>query len=434
MNFMKRIISPKGLLIFLGLAVILLTLSAQKVSAEEQKTYLIKVNRACNTITIYGMDDKNEYTVPIKAMSCSVGVSGKTITGTFKTKEKYRWKALMGDVWGQYATRIVGGILFHSVYYYENWNPASLATTQYNKLGTAASHGCIRLTVGDAKWIYDNCASGTTVIIYDNKSNPGPLGKPETIKLPRSVRWDPTDPNPDNPYHKNFPKFTGLEDITAEWGAEVDLRKGVTAKSSLGVDITELIQVEGFVDCYTPGDYVVTYSVTDSLSRTEEETIKVTVKECPVDPVIVGVKDQLITGEITVDKVFALNGVEVHRGELVLDNSLINVTINTQDEDDYLITYRVVIDDRTASESARVHIDKEAPVISGVKDFTLEAGEIPSIGYVLEGVTATDNYSEADQTKLTAKVEENPDGTLRILYTAKDEAGNTSIATASINH
>ena len=31
------------------------------------------------------------------------------------------------------------------------------------KLGTQASHGCVRLSVDDATWIYTNCPAGTTV-------------------------------------------------------------------------------------------------------------------------------------------------------------------------------------------------------------------------------------------------------------------------------
>ena len=34
-------------------------------------------------------------------------------------------------------------------------------------LGRKASHGCIRLKIDDAKWIYDNCPYGTTVVIQE---------------------------------------------------------------------------------------------------------------------------------------------------------------------------------------------------------------------------------------------------------------------------
>ena len=66
-------------------------------------------------------------------------------------------------------------------------------TEEYNKLGTTCSHGCIRLCVADAKWIYDNCALGTKVELYDSP-DPGPLGKPALKLLPAGQTWDPTDP------------------------------------------------------------------------------------------------------------------------------------------------------------------------------------------------------------------------------------------------
>ena len=37
-----------------------------------------------------------------------------------------------------------------------------------NKLGRRASHGCIRLTLDDAKWIYDNIGEGTEVWIHED--------------------------------------------------------------------------------------------------------------------------------------------------------------------------------------------------------------------------------------------------------------------------
>ena len=63
--------------------------------------------------------------------------------------------------------------------------------------------GCVRLTVEDAKWIYDNCPSGTYVEVYDS-DDPGPLGKPEAMKLDAdspNKGWDPTDPDERNPWH-----------------------------------------------------------------------------------------------------------------------------------------------------------------------------------------------------------------------------------------
>lgn len=148
--------------------------------------YVIKVNKKMNCVTVY----KGGY--PVKAMVCSAGEA--TPLGTFHIGNQYRWQLMIHDVYSQWASVITNMILFHSVPYSERDNH-TLLTSSYNKLGQTASSGCVRLSCADAKWIYDNIDRGTTVIIY-NSDDPGPLGKPEPIRIPKGQRWDPTDPNP----------------------------------------------------------------------------------------------------------------------------------------------------------------------------------------------------------------------------------------------
>lgn len=159
-----------------------------------QSSYYITVNRVKCQVTVYAKDGANGYIIPVKTFACSVGMpSTPTPTGTYRTPAKYRWHELMGPSYGQYCTRIVGGVLFHSVAG-SNMTSYNLSAGEYNKLGSPASHGCVRLCVRDAKWIYDNCALGTTVRIGDNEIAT-PFDKPATIKIPASQNWDPTDPN-----------------------------------------------------------------------------------------------------------------------------------------------------------------------------------------------------------------------------------------------
>lgn len=165
--------------------------------------YYIRINRQQNCITVYTMDAAGEYTVPYKAMICSTGLYNATPRGVYQISTKYRWRELYGHVYGQYATRIHGGILFHSVPYYRKAEN-TLCTDKYNKLGEQASMGCVRLTVEDAKWIAENCPGGTTVEIYED-ANPGPLGKPEAAKIDAGSPnrgWDPTDPREGNPWRE----------------------------------------------------------------------------------------------------------------------------------------------------------------------------------------------------------------------------------------
>lgn len=164
--------------------------------------YLIRVNRQANCVTVYSKDSAGQYTVPVKAMICSVGLNGGTPLENGQITDKYDWRLLFGNVYGQYAVRFNGHIMFHSVPYMTTMKD-SLKEGQYNLLGQPASLGCIRLSVADAKWIYDNCDRGTKVEVYDS-ADPGPLGRPVSIQIdPNSIHkgWDPTDPDPANPWN-----------------------------------------------------------------------------------------------------------------------------------------------------------------------------------------------------------------------------------------
>lgn len=170
-------------------------------SEKSDAPYLLKVNRKQNIVIAYAKDDNGDYTKPYKAMVCSVGLDGATPTGTYTTSDKYTWRLLSGNVYGQYATRITGHILFHSVPYFTQ-SKSDLEYDEYNKLGQPASLGCIRLSVADAKWIYDNCPKGTTVTIYDSDQKE-PLEKPTPIHIDTNDSrrvWDPTDPDSKNPW------------------------------------------------------------------------------------------------------------------------------------------------------------------------------------------------------------------------------------------
>ena len=188
-----------GVLFLLLLLLTASTTAWAKTTTIEKKepTYYITVNVAQNTVTIY--EDVAE--TAIKAFACSVGE--ETPLGSFRTSSQYQWRPLFGDVYGQYATRITGHILFHSVPYLE-MEKDTLEYEEYNKLGETASAGCIRLTTADAKWIYDNCPAGTRVDIYESQ-NAEPITPAKPVRIgTNDVRkgWDPTDPDEDNPWQR----------------------------------------------------------------------------------------------------------------------------------------------------------------------------------------------------------------------------------------
>ena len=177
---------------------------------EDNIKYFIRVNYGQNVVTIYTKDSNGEYTVPYKAMVCSTGTAtprSGTYTIPSGTYSRGTWGMMIGNVWAQYFTRIKGSILFHSVPYFSR-NKNDLEYLEYDKLGTAASAGCIRLTVENAKWIYNNCPAGTKVEFYTD-SNPGPLVPPQPQKISEHEKvrgWDPTDPDSKNPWKTYNPE------------------------------------------------------------------------------------------------------------------------------------------------------------------------------------------------------------------------------------
>ena len=77
---------------------------------------------------------------------------------------------------------------------------------EYNKLGTKASMGCIRLCVEDAKWIFDNCESGTKVEFCSDEDSDSRITYNQPKQISNSDEklrgWDPTDPDTNNPWNE----------------------------------------------------------------------------------------------------------------------------------------------------------------------------------------------------------------------------------------
>lgn len=127
------------------------------VSIADQKVYILKIEDE---------DIKLE-----KTMICSTGKDKTpTPTGTFKlppdnNRNVGKWYYFSEfKVYAQYYRRIYKGYLFHSILFNKP-NAKAIISSSVKNLGNKASHGCIRLSVEDAKWMYENIKGGTTVEI-----------------------------------------------------------------------------------------------------------------------------------------------------------------------------------------------------------------------------------------------------------------------------
>lgn len=213
-------------------------------AAVNKNTYWIKVNTQCNVVTVYKKSGSTYK--PVRAMVCSTGTKkSPTPLGTYRMGTKIGWCKLVGNVWGRYSMVIKGNYLFHSVPLKKK-TKNSMQYKEYNKLGKNCSHGCVRLSTMDAKWIWNKCPKGTKITIYKSK-NPGPLGKPTPIKMKSSWKWDPTDNDKKNPNFKMKKPAIYISSKklkTVEKGTSYSLKSGVTGKNlNAYQDLTSSVKV-----------------------------------------------------------------------------------------------------------------------------------------------------------------------------------------------
>lgn len=170
-----------------------------------ESPYYIVVYVGSQAVVIYSKNEKGQYAVEYKVITCSTGTTkNPTEPGLYAIYKKERWAMLNGsgeyeNYWGQYCSAIGNGYLFHSIPYRAKAGDM-MTMDMYNHLGTRASHGCIRMTVKDTKWIYENCPYGTQVYVTEKEGPTGPT-PPQLNTTAKYWGYDPTDKwTKSNPY------------------------------------------------------------------------------------------------------------------------------------------------------------------------------------------------------------------------------------------
>lgn len=127
---------------------------------ESSTPYLIYVNLNDQKTYVYS-GSSNNWSLE-KSLDCSTGIEGsETPRGIYTVTNRGDWfYSEEYEQGGKYWVQFWGDYLFHSLPFDETQSEVLDYT-----LGVPSSHGCIRLTVEDSKWLYDNMPDDTKIII-----------------------------------------------------------------------------------------------------------------------------------------------------------------------------------------------------------------------------------------------------------------------------
>ena len=139
---------------------------------------------------MFERDETGAYTKIVRTFLCSSGRTDvdeadpedegtPTPRGIWKIggRERFGKFANFGSSYARYWVQIVGSIYFHSILFNKRSIDA-MDREAYSDMGSKVSHGCVRLYVEDARWLYYYACPGTTIEISAGEpSKPRPQAR-----------------------------------------------------------------------------------------------------------------------------------------------------------------------------------------------------------------------------------------------------------------
>jgi lipoprotein-anchoring transpeptidase ErfK/SrfK len=162
------------------------------------KSYRIEIDLTNQIGTVYGIYSDKSSKVMMSEFVSTARKGKTTPTGNFKIsgasggrKAKLRTaKMESGKSYAEYLCRFHGAKCMHCVPYRKRNTTGHVDKTEFNKLGTPASGGCVRMPWKLAHYIYTNCPVGTPVKVFKGTKGKFPGGKPK--KYTAKTNLDPT--------------------------------------------------------------------------------------------------------------------------------------------------------------------------------------------------------------------------------------------------
>lgn len=178
----------------------------------DPEKYYIVLDTKNEIVTVYEKDENGEYTKIVRRFLCTTGdtepgmipvdpadpdgpqmedpenPATPTPAGIWKIggRERFGKFAAFGGEYARYWTQIVEGNYFHSIMF-DKRDVNYMQSGAYNRIGSRVSHGCVRLYVEDAKWLYYYACPGTTIEVTDKLPSDSASRKKLKSKLSFSV-------------------------------------------------------------------------------------------------------------------------------------------------------------------------------------------------------------------------------------------------------
>lgn len=147
---------------------------------DDPEKYYIVLDLNNQIVHVYEKDEFGEYTKVVRRFLCSSGrmqvdegdpedVATPTPRGVWKIggRERFGKFANFSGEYARYWTQIVGSIFFHSIMFSRR-DVNALQRSAFSNLGRTVSHGCVRLYVEDARWLYYYACPGTTINVTND--------------------------------------------------------------------------------------------------------------------------------------------------------------------------------------------------------------------------------------------------------------------------
>lgn len=152
--------------------------------------YYLYAEKGSFTLVAYQKASDGTFSQIARVMRMAIGRGYMTPSGKFTLTTREVWHTFGPTTYGQYATKYSGRLYIHGPCYFSK-NNQDLNQDYYTTIGTKNTSGCLRLTSGDAYWVYNNCPSGTIVEIVSGS----PRGFTAPALPPILIEGeDPTDP------------------------------------------------------------------------------------------------------------------------------------------------------------------------------------------------------------------------------------------------